>query len=84
MVVDGVPNVRTCVTPLKAGMKVETQTGKGTVPLNWRLAAMSEIKKTDILIVGGGPPACQQPQRLLLMVRKLLFWKATFILEDSL
>ncbi len=33
MVVDGVPNVRTCVTPLKEGMKVETQTGKGTVPL---------------------------------------------------
>ena len=33
MVVDGVPNVRTCVTPLKAGMKVETQIGKGLVPL---------------------------------------------------
>lgn len=33
MVVDGVPNVRTCVTPLKAGMKVETQRGKGAVPL---------------------------------------------------
>ena len=27
MVVDGVPNVRTCITPLKAGMKVETQYG---------------------------------------------------------
>ena len=34
MVVDGVPNVRTCVTPLKEGMKVETQIGKGVVPLN--------------------------------------------------
>ena len=33
MVVDGIPNVRTCVTPLKAGMKVETQHGKGKVPL---------------------------------------------------
>ncbi|MDR1471301.1 MAG: (2Fe-2S)-binding protein [Synergistaceae bacterium] len=29
MVVDGVPNVRTCVTPLEAGMKVETQHGRG-------------------------------------------------------
>lgn len=29
MVVDGIPNVRTCVTPLAAGMKVETQHGKG-------------------------------------------------------
>lgn len=33
MVVDGVPNVRTCVTPLKAGMKVETQQGKGSIPM---------------------------------------------------
>lgn len=27
MVVDGKPNIRTCVTPLKAGMKVQTQDG---------------------------------------------------------
>ncbi len=31
MVVDGVPNVRTCVEPLKEGMKVETQYGKGEI-----------------------------------------------------
>ncbi|MEC9485276.1 MAG: (2Fe-2S)-binding protein [Candidatus Izemoplasma sp.] len=29
MVVDGTPNVRTCITPLKEGMQVETQTDKG-------------------------------------------------------
>ena len=29
MVVDGVPNVRTCVTPVRAGMVVETQEGLG-------------------------------------------------------
>lgn len=29
MVVDGVPNIRTCVTPLRAGMRVETQEGCG-------------------------------------------------------
>lgn len=29
MIVDGVPNVRTCVTPVKAGMRVETQVGFG-------------------------------------------------------
>ena len=34
MVVDGVPNVRTCVTPLLAGMKVETQRDKGGVPMD--------------------------------------------------
>lgn len=27
MVVDGVPNVRTCITPVRAGMVVETQQG---------------------------------------------------------
>ena len=30
MVVDGKPNVRTCITPLKEGMKVETQYGVQT------------------------------------------------------
>lgn len=32
MVVDGQPNVRTCVTPLKAGMKVQTQYGVSDTP----------------------------------------------------
>ena len=27
MIVDGQPNVRTCVTPLRAGMRVQTQYG---------------------------------------------------------
>lgn len=31
MTVDGIPNVRTCITPVKAGMVVETQRGLG----NW-------------------------------------------------
>ena len=29
MMVDGVPNVRTCVTPVRAGMRIETQHGLG-------------------------------------------------------
>jgi len=29
MIVDGVPNVRTCITPARAGMKVQTQHGLG-------------------------------------------------------
>ena len=32
MIVDGKPNVRTCVTPLKAGMKVQTQYGVSDQP----------------------------------------------------
>ena len=31
MTVDGIPNVRVCVEPLRAGMNVETQEGKGTL-----------------------------------------------------
>lgn len=29
MVVDGVPNVRTCITPVKCGMVIQTQDGLG-------------------------------------------------------
>ena len=29
MVVNGQPNIRTCVTPVEEGMRVETQIGKG-------------------------------------------------------
>jgi aerobic-type carbon monoxide dehydrogenase small subunit (CoxS/CutS family) len=32
MVVDGEPNVRTCLTPARAGMVVETQEGLGPAP----------------------------------------------------
>ncbi|WP_326911518.1 (2Fe-2S)-binding protein [Sedimentibacter sp. MB31-C6] len=31
MVVNGVPNIKTCVTDLKEGMIVETQEGKGVI-----------------------------------------------------
>ena len=31
MVVDGIPNVRTCVTPARAGMKIQTQRGLGEI-----------------------------------------------------
>jgi predicted molibdopterin-dependent oxidoreductase YjgC len=31
MIVDGTPNVKTCITPLRDGMIVESQTGKGVL-----------------------------------------------------
>jgi predicted molibdopterin-dependent oxidoreductase YjgC len=34
MTVDGRPNVRTCITPVKAGMKVTTQRGLGQWPIS--------------------------------------------------
>ena len=40
MVVDGIPNTRTCVTMVKDGMKVETQKG---------LARIADIRTNYIL-----------------------------------
>ena len=37
MVVDGVPNVRTCITPLKEGMDVKTQDGCSVAESEGRL-----------------------------------------------
>jgi aerobic-type carbon monoxide dehydrogenase small subunit (CoxS/CutS family) len=34
MVVDGVPNVRTCMTPLTEGMRVQTQYGATATPFD--------------------------------------------------
>jgi hypothetical protein len=34
MVVNGQPNIRTCVEPLQSGMVVETQRGKGALQPN--------------------------------------------------
>jgi predicted molibdopterin-dependent oxidoreductase YjgC len=34
MIVDGVPNVRTCITPLKAGIDVKTQYGVSDKPFD--------------------------------------------------
>lgn len=34
MIVDGVPNVRTCITPLKEGMVVKTQYGVSDKPFS--------------------------------------------------
>lgn len=62
MTVDGVPNVMTCVTPLKEGMKVETQRGRGRLPaLDPHAGAdagegrAEELPPVQLAIVGAGP-----------------------------
>lgn len=61
MTVDGVPNVMTCITPLRAGMKVETQSGKGTLPDYEGPSGPSEhdhprdLGRIPLAIVGAGP-----------------------------
>lgn len=57
MKVDGVPNVRTCITMAQEGMEVEKQVGFPEVPSKTtRLKAGNlEEKSPDLLVVGGGP-----------------------------
>ena len=39
MIVDGKPNIRTCITPLREGMEVQTQYGVGGKPFAEQEAA---------------------------------------------
>lgn len=59
MKVDGVPNVRVCVEPLREGMVVETQKGKEkpvleSINLKKRYSK-ERVKPAEIVVVGGGP-----------------------------
>lgn len=62
MTVDGVPNVMTCVTPLREGMRVETQAGRGVIAPAGAWAASpaeggqpTDLGNTPLAIVGAGP-----------------------------
>jgi sarcosine oxidase subunit alpha len=55
MNVDGIPNVRTCITPLREGMDVRMQEGFAEVP-NIRFEGSKRKRiSTDVLVIGGGP-----------------------------
>lgn len=59
MVVNGVPNVRTCREPVKDGLVVERQAGWVPPPSPHNDSTGSQSReeelRTDVLIVGGGP-----------------------------
>lgn len=59
MKVDGVPNVRTCVEPLREGLRVERQEGRAhpklDVEVEARLGEKRNLIETDVLVVGAGP-----------------------------
>lgn len=57
MKVDGVPNVRTCITQVKEGMSVEKQSGFPDLPEDSESleAGSISVKRTDVLVIGGGP-----------------------------
>ena len=55
MRVDGIPNVRTCVVPVRQGMDVERQGQKATLPSNSEIDVEREEVGVQVLIIGGGP-----------------------------
>jgi len=67
MTVDSRPNVRTCVTPVREGMRIETQRGLGSFPAGVASAAppmravvltgeaARATQHTEIAVVGAGP-----------------------------
>ncbi len=57
MKVNGIPNVRTCITLVEDGMKVERQRGLEPLPRDYRPPKWKDAKKIekDIIIIGGGP-----------------------------
>jgi sarcosine oxidase subunit alpha len=60
MKVDDRPNVRICITPVREGMVVESQQGKGQLPIDDDLRnprSVSDLPEVscDILIIGSGP-----------------------------
>jgi len=55
MRVDGVPNVRTCVVPVREGMVVERQGQRAALPTNSEIHVDREELDIQVLIIGGGP-----------------------------
>ena len=55
MRVNGIPNVRTCIAPLKQGIKVEMQDKFGMLPSAKFEEKPKETINVDVLVVGAGP-----------------------------
>jgi len=66
MTVDGTPNVKSCVTPVRDGMVVESQTGPGRLNPDFRpQRAPARTLGAQVAIVGGGPAGLSAAQTLL-------------------
>jgi len=62
MTVDGVPNVRVCITPLREGMVVRSAKDRGHLPREdppaawpWPGHYQPQIVETDVAVIGAGP-----------------------------
>ncbi|HIE22790.1 MAG TPA: sarcosine oxidase subunit alpha [Candidatus Korarchaeota archaeon] len=56
MIVDEIPNVRTCIVPVKDGLKVQRQEqGLGTLPSILKEDPEEEKLDVELAVIGGGP-----------------------------
>ncbi|MGQ9552305.1 MAG: FAD-dependent oxidoreductase [Candidatus Bathycorpusculaceae bacterium] len=55
MRVNGMPHVRTCITLVEEGMKVEYEKDRGELPEDRESEVTRESVETDLVVVGGGP-----------------------------
>lgn len=55
MTVNGVPNVRTCITPIQKGLHVEPQFGKAELLSTTPMDTVKEERDVNTLVVGAGP-----------------------------
>lgn len=55
MRVDGIPNVRTCIVPLKEGISVEMQDKLADLPDAKFIGKSKKTLNVDILVIGAGP-----------------------------
>ncbi len=55
MRVNGIPCVRTCVTLVEDGMKIECEEGRGEPPNVSEVEVNEEKVDTDLMVIGGGP-----------------------------
>jgi len=53
--VNGIPNVRTCITPVTEGMRVELQCRKGVLPDEPNIKVKKKEERVRVLIIGSGP-----------------------------
>lgn len=55
MRVNGIPSVRTCITPLREEMRVELQGAKGVLPDESNIGVTRKETHVQVLIIGSGP-----------------------------
>ncbi len=55
MRVNNIPNIRTCIAPLKEDIRVETQSKLADLPDQKFICKKKETIDIDVLVVGGGP-----------------------------